>query len=138
MYSMPSCSAALSLRWSILRHIEEPVVEADCDPAALSAPLTAATIESSLKHGRADILETSPSLVEDLVSQESFHATLKELNGIIFGAGPLPKEAGDRLLTLNANSLHFFGATESGLMPLTPLDDPTHGWQYHRFMRQAA
>lgn len=45
----------------------------------------------------------------------------------------MEKAAGDQLLALQPKTLHFFGATETDLLPLLRLDDPRSQWQYHRF-----
>ncbi|KAM3424701.1 hypothetical protein BST61_g6688 [Cercospora zeina] len=49
------------------------------------------------------------------------------------GSGPMRKASGDQMLSINPRVNHFFGSTETYLLPLLPLEDPVADWQYHRF-----
>lgn len=76
-------------------------------------------------------MQAAPSLLADMSSDASYESSLRGFKYIIMGSGPMPKKAGDKLLSINANTLHFFGATETDLLPLLPLEDPVADWQYH-------
>ncbi|KAK4547545.1 hypothetical protein LTR36_000502 [Oleoguttula mirabilis] len=98
-----------------------------------NVPITVDIVHSCLVHGRADATNLSPSLITDLISEPSYHAALQLLKAIISGSGPLSQISGDKLLRINENSYHFFGLTETDLMPLLKLVDPLRDWPYQHF-----
>lgn len=96
-------------------------------------PITAELVDTCLNLlDKIDILQAAPSLLADMSADARYELTLENLTYIVMGSGPMAKDAGDRLLGINAETLHFFGATRTDLLPLLPLKDPVD-WQYHRF-----
>ncbi|CZT23881.1 uncharacterized protein RCC_09596 [Ramularia collo-cygni] len=68
-----------------------------------------------------------------MIRDKKFGDLLRSFKNIQIGSGPMPKVPGDILLGINPNTAHFFGSTETYLMPLLQLQDPVADWQYHRF-----
>ncbi|EME40944.1 hypothetical protein DOTSEDRAFT_137074, partial [Dothistroma septosporum NZE10] len=99
----------------------------------LGLPITAEVADTCLKTGKIDILQAAPSLLADMSADARYVPSLKGLKHIIMSSGPMGNNDGDKLLSINANTLHFFGATETDLLPLSPLENPTTDWQYHHF-----
>ncbi|CAK1357944.1 unnamed protein product [Cercospora beticola] len=95
-------------------------------------PVTPDLIEACVQATKVDILHSPPAIVAGLVAEERFHGLLRDLPNIQIGSGPMRKSSGDQMLSINPKVNHFFGSTETYLLPLLPLEDPVADWQYHR------
>lgn len=96
-------------------------------------PITAELVHSVLKTGSIRVWQTMPFVAADLIQDPNHTPAIKALDAIILGSGPLSTAAGNELLAANPNTLHFFGLTETDVLPLLRLDDPATQWPYHRF-----
>lgn len=95
-------------------------------------PVTPDLIEACVRATKVDVLHSPPAIVAGLVAEERFHGLLRDLPNIQIGSGPMRKSSGDQMLGINPKVNHFFGSTETYLLPLLPLEDPVADWQYHR------
>jgi acyl-coenzyme A synthetase/AMP-(fatty) acid ligase/thioester reductase-like protein len=96
-------------------------------------PLTGDLLHSCLFHSRANMVQAAPATLAEMIAEPLFEDSLRKLECIITGSGPMPDEAGKRLLALNQRVYNYFGLTESNLLPQLPLEDPSSEWQYQRF-----
>ncbi|KAJ7507870.1 hypothetical protein B0H11DRAFT_1969067 [Mycena galericulata] len=58
---------------------------------------------------------------------------LAELNGVVFGGGPVKKPIGDQLASEGTNLLTFFGSSECGLMNRVFTDNRGKDWEFFSF-----
>lgn len=116
--------------YSLLKPILNGVV-AVSPPAGL--PITASLIHSCMAHASTpiDIAQAAPSLLAEMVTEQSYHSDLASLRCIITGSGPMQEDVGDRPLQLNPNVYNYFGLTETDLLP-QKLVEPKD-WQYQHF-----
>ena len=96
-------------------------------------PITADVVHACLSSGQVDVLRVTPSVTADLAGEPQYAHAVKALQATILGSGPMAKDAGDQLLVLQPNTSHFFGSTETDLLPLLRLHDHVAQRQYHRF-----
>ena len=93
-------------------------------------PLTANILDQIHEHANVKVSCVAPSIIEDIVKVPSYLERLENLDYIMYGGGPLAKEAGDRAIE-KTTVISLIGSTETMLLP-TELADK-EDWQYYGF-----
>lgn len=99
------------------------------------SPATKPTIEnvfSASLEAHSDIIFTVPSFVEAWSKNPAYVKTLAELDGVMFGGGPLGKQVGDVLVSANVTLFNLYGSTEAGVLSSTVPADFNIDWEYFR------
>ncbi|THU77606.1 acetyl-CoA synthetase-like protein [Dendrothele bispora CBS 962.96] len=88
------------------------------NPAVLATP---ENLFLAAKATNSEIILSVPSFIEAWAKEPEYIQWLSTCNGVLYGGGPLNKDAGD-LLTRNGVSIYIlYGATEGGIMsPVIP------------------
>lgn len=83
-------------------------------------PTVEDTFAASLE-SRSDIIFTVPSFVEAWSNNPAYVKQLVEIDGVMFGGGPLNKRVGDFLVSQNVTLFNLYGSTEAGVLsPIVP------------------
>lgn len=95
-----------------------------------STPLAAEIANEIHIHGVLKVTCNPPSIIEDLLNNPAYHETLKTLDCVMYGGGPLSKYPGDQLAK-TISVVCLMGSKETMLSP-TVIADRTN-WQYFGF-----
>lgn len=95
-----------------------------------STPLAAEIANEIHIHGVLKVTCNPPSIIEDLLNNPAYHETLKTLDCVMYGGGPLSKYPGDQLAK-TISVVYLMGSKETMLLP-TVIADRTN-WQYFGF-----
>ena len=93
-------------------------------------PLTADILDQVHSQGIVDVSCVAPSIIEELVKVPPFLERLASLDCIIYGGGPLAKDAGDKVRE-KTGVINLIGTTENFLLPTEHVDQ--EDWQYLSF-----
>ncbi|KAI9820172.1 MAG: putative NRPS-like protein biosynthetic cluster [Pycnora praestabilis] len=93
-------------------------------------PMTPDLANSMHVHGSVEASCLPPSIVEDIAKTPSFLNNVGKLKFILFGSGPLPKAAGDKICE-RTRLYNLYGATETLFIP-TEIMEPGD-WEYLKF-----
>ncbi|KZT28667.1 acetyl-CoA synthetase-like protein [Neolentinus lepideus HHB14362 ss-1] len=100
-----------------------------------STPATVPTPDSVFKgalDSRSDIIFCVPSFAEAWSKDPMKGHALREIDGILYGGGPLSKEAGDNLTSQGVSVLILYGCTEGGVMSSILPKTFDKDWEYFR------
>ena len=93
-------------------------------------PISSSVVDACLKYGNVVYATIAPSIVVELANNEDTLERLKNLEGLGFAGGPLPKATGDKLREFT--TVHSsYGSTEMMAPPVLPKEP--EDWQYLRF-----
>ena len=95
-----------------------------------SKPLTAELANDIHVHGNVKVSCIPPSVIEDLLAEPTYRENISTLDCVMYGGGPLSKQAGDCLAQMTS-IVCLMGSTETMLLP-TEVADRT-SWQYFGF-----
>ncbi|KAK5123225.1 hypothetical protein LTR85_003424 [Meristemomyces frigidus] len=95
-------------------------------PGPLSAPLVAELIETH----DIQVGVLPPSIIVDMSVDATIAGSLRKLEYIYFGGGPLPKDVGDRVAKMT-HLVVGFGTSETGMLANELLD--REDWMYLKF-----
>ncbi|PBK68197.1 NRPS-like enzyme [Armillaria solidipes] len=91
---------------------------------------TAERLLSSVIDTRTSLVITVPSfLVEWSLDPKAIEA-LKSMTAVIYGGGPLEKDAGDTLVANGILIISIYGLTECGVSEIFPKSIPAEGWEW--------
>ncbi|THV07008.1 acetyl-CoA synthetase-like protein [Dendrothele bispora CBS 962.96] len=102
------------------------------NPAVLATP---ENLFLAAKATNSEVIFCVPSFIEAWAKKPEYVQWLSTRNGVLYGGGPLNKEAGD-LLTKHGVSIYIlYGSTEGGIMsPIIPArGSPGYDWNYFTF-----
>lgn len=95
-------------------------------------PPTAETVDKVIKYGHVQACCVAPSILVDLSKNPAYLENVKGLKFVMYGGGPLPKNAGDTIRKETGTSiLSLLGTTETMLLPLEA--SAQEEWDYHSF-----
>ncbi|KAJ3532133.1 hypothetical protein NM688_g7469 [Phlebia brevispora] len=97
--------------------------------------LTEDAMVKAVEHTQSDILICVPSFVETWVKNPEHIRILRKTGGIMFGGGPLSKEAGDEMVGKGVKLFSLYGASETGVMCCFLPKDTGKDWEYIYFTR---
>ena len=95
------------------------------------AGLTAEMVHGVHVHGDVKVSCIPPSIIEGLLSNDEYAEQLKMLDCVMYGGGPLSKQAGDQLAEMTS-VVCLMGSTETMLLPVE-INDDSSDWQYFCF-----
>lgn len=79
-----------------------------------------------------DVIFCVPSIIEAWAQRPEYVKWLASRTGVLFGGGPLNKEAGDYMTSQGVSIFILYGSTEGGIMsPILP-DKVGYDWEYFR------
>lgn len=93
-------------------------------------PLTAEIVDQIHMYGDVKISCLAPAIVEDIVNTPEYFDNLRGLDGLMYGGGPLSKEAGD-LVSQKTAVISLMGSSETMLLPT--VISSKEDWQYYAF-----
>ncbi|KAL9610186.1 MAG: hypothetical protein Q9167_005090 [Letrouitia subvulpina] len=95
-------------------------------------PLTAGVVDAVHKYGNVQACCSAPSILVDISKNSAYLEHLKGMRFTMYGGGPLPKDAGDKIMEETSTMIFsLLGTTETMLLPL---EFPNkEEWEYHRF-----
>ncbi|KAL9046301.1 MAG: hypothetical protein Q9214_000832 [Letrouitia sp. 1 TL-2023] len=95
-------------------------------------PLTAGIVDAVHKYGNVQACCLPPSILVDISKNSAYIEHLKGMKFAMYGGGPLPKDAGDKIMQETGTMIFsLLGTTETMLLPL---EFPNkEEWEYHRF-----
>ncbi|TFK52863.1 acetyl-CoA synthetase-like protein [Heliocybe sulcata] len=99
------------------------------------SPATAPTPDSVIKgalDSKSDIIFCVPSFVEAWSKDSDKVCAFREIAGILYGGGPLSKEAGDSLSSQGVSVFILYGCTEGGIMSTILPKSVGKDWEYFR------
>ncbi|KAI5121945.1 hypothetical protein M0805_002017 [Coniferiporia weirii] len=99
-------------------------------PAIIPNPVNVIKSVISLK---SDYIFISPTFPETWSHDSSYVEALAQTKGIIFGGGPLSKEAGDYLVSRGVNVLSVLASTQVTGMSVFVQKPPREDWEYFQF-----
>lgn len=105
---------------------------------APSVPPRVPTPDSVLEHAKADdcdFLFTVPAFIELYSREPETVKWLSELNGVLYGGGPLSQTTGDCLMSKGVTLFMGYGTSEAGVISLMYPKRPVH-WQYFQVSSQ--
>ena len=93
-------------------------------------PSTAEIVDQVHIYGDVKVSILAPSIVEDIVKTPEYFENLKRLEYVMYGGGPLSKEAG-KLVSQKTAVASLMGSSETMLLPtvISNMED----WQYYAF-----
>ena len=97
-----------------------------------AVPLTAEVADGVHKYGNAQACCLPPSILVDISKNHDYLHSIKDMEFVMYGGGPLPKSAGDIIQRVTERRIFsLLGTTETMLLPLEYSDK--EDWDYHRF-----
>lgn len=93
-------------------------------------PLTAEIVNQVHIYGDVKVTTLAPTIVEDIVNTPEYFENLKRLDYVMYGGGPLSKEAGD-LVSQKTAVISLMGSSETMLLPT--VISGKEDWQYYAF-----
>ncbi|KAF5346966.1 hypothetical protein D9758_010089 [Tetrapyrgos nigripes] len=102
------------------------------NPAVLATP---ENLFESAKATSSDLIFCVPSFAEAWSKEPEYINWLVTRTGVLYGGGPLNKEAGDLLTSKGVSVYILYGSTEGGIMnPIIPAHGSMgYDWDYFRF-----
>ena len=96
-----------------------------------AVPLTAEIADAVHRFGNVQACCVPPSILVDISKTPSYLENVNGMEFVMYGGGPLPKDAGDIIQATGTTILSLLGTTETMLLPLERPDK--EDWEYHRF-----
>ena len=97
-----------------------------------TVPPTTELADKVLRHGNVQACCVPPSILADISKNPAYLGNIKGLNFVMYGGGPLSKNAGDIIRKETGTPiLSLLGTTETMLLPLEASSQ--EDWDYHRF-----
>ncbi|PBL02838.1 acetyl-CoA synthetase-like protein [Armillaria gallica] len=99
-------------------------------PAMLPTP---ENLFASARAAQSDVIFCVPSFIEAWSRRPEYVEWLATRSGVLYGGGPLNKEAGDHLTSKGVSIFILYGSTEGGIMsPILPAQ-VGYDWEYFEF-----
>ncbi|KAK0184801.1 NRPS-like enzyme [Armillaria mellea] len=96
---------------------------------------TAERVLTSVINTRTTTVITVPSFLAEWASNPQAVEVLKATDAVVYGSGPLDKDAGDTLVANGVLLLSVYGLTESSVSMVMPKSIPAEGWEWMRVAR---
>ncbi|KAK6966634.1 acetyl-CoA synthetase-like protein [Favolaschia claudopus] len=107
------------------------LVLATCPPTPIPPVPTPHSLIEGAKATNSDIIFCVPSFIETWSKEEETVRWLASRTGLLFGGGPLNKEAGDYMASQGVGMFVMYGLTESGVANLI-LPADADEWEYFK------
>ncbi|SJL14870.1 uncharacterized protein ARMOST_18345 [Armillaria ostoyae] len=91
---------------------------------------TAERLLSSVIDTRTSLVITVPSFLVEWSCDPKAIEALKSMTAVIYGGGPLEKDAGDTLVANGILIISIYGLTECGVSEIFPKSVPAEGWEW--------
>ncbi|SJL14868.1 uncharacterized protein ARMOST_18343 [Armillaria ostoyae] len=91
---------------------------------------TAERLLSSVIDTRTSLVITVPSFLVEWSRDPKAIEALKSMTAVIYGGGPLEKDAGDTLVANGILIISIYGLTECGVSEIFPKSIPAEGWEW--------
>ncbi|SJL14871.1 uncharacterized protein ARMOST_18346 [Armillaria ostoyae] len=92
--------------------------------------LTAERLLSSIIDTKTTLVVTVPSFLVEWSCDPKAIEALKSMTAVIYGGGPLEKDAGDTLVANGIFIASIYGLTECGVSSVLPKSIPAEGWEW--------
>ncbi|KAH9934352.1 uncharacterized protein B0H18DRAFT_556620 [Fomitopsis serialis] len=109
------------------------LVVSSFEPKSPAPVPTPDTLFVAAKATKSDVVFCVPSFIEAWSRNPEYVRWLATRGGVLFGGGPLNKEAGDYMTSQGVSIFILYGSTEGGIMsPILPAD-VSYDWDYFKF-----
>ncbi|KAF7328516.1 Acetyl-CoA synthetase-like protein [Mycena venus] len=103
------------------------------EPKAVPSIPTPRSVFQASKTTGSDIIFCVPSFIEEWSREQEYVKWLATRGGVLYGGGPLNKEAGDYMTSQGVSIFILYGSAEGGVMsPILPAE-VGYDWEYFTF-----
>ncbi|KAK0491291.1 hypothetical protein IW261DRAFT_1547429 [Armillaria novae-zelandiae] len=103
------------------------------EPKSPALPPTPDNLFVSARAAQSDVIFCVPSFIEAWSRCPEYVEWLATRSGVLFGGGPLNKEAGDYLTSKGVSIFILYGSTEGGIMSHILPAQVGYDWDYFKF-----